>query len=121
MNIRNITRTLVGIAAILAAVTVGIAGVKSNRFSLPLLHQASMVGSYELKANQRYSLEVNGSQVVITGESDRTAVSIPVKVEQSAAKYDLTTVETKEGSTAAGLRIIKAIELRGTNTRLVFE
>ncbi len=109
-------RTSGVIATILAALTVGIASAKSYNFTLP---GTAMAGSHELKANQRYSVEVKGSEVVIKGEKDRTPVTIPVKSEQSPTKYFATAVETQEAENASGPRIVKAIQLGGSNTRLV--
>ena len=117
MKIRNIATTPVVMASILAVLTVGIAGAKSYAFQLPA---ASMAGSQELKADQRYSVEFNGSQAVIKGEKDRQTVNLPVKAEQSPTKFVVTSVETTEGASPSDPRTLKAIQLGGTNTRLVF-
>jgi hypothetical protein len=117
MKIRNMMRTPLAIASILAALSLGVASAKSHNF---LLSAPSMAGGHELKAGQRYSLEVNGSEAVITGQRDRQAVNVPVKAEEGATKYEATIVDSMDGASPAAPKIIKAIKLGGTKTKLVF-
>jgi hypothetical protein len=117
MKIRNMMRTPLAIASILAALSLGIASAKSYNF---ILSAPSMAGSHELKADQRYSLEVKGSEAVIRGERDRQAVNVPVKAEEGATKYDATTVDSMDGASPAAPKIITALKLGGTKTKLVF-
>ncbi len=111
MNIKNVV-----IVGILTALTVGIASAKSYNF---VLGATSTAGSHELKADQRYSVEFNGSEAVIKGERYGKAVTIPAKAEQNQAKYGVTLVETLDSPNGSGPRVIKAIQLGGSNTRLV--
>ncbi len=116
MKIKNIMRAPLLMASLLAALTAGIASAKSYGFVLPT---SAMAGSYELKANQRYTVEVNGSQIVIKTGKPGEVMTVPVKAEQNGKKYDTTSVETRPGTDPTGPRIIRSIQLGGSNTRLV--
>ncbi len=116
MKIKNVLRTALAISSTLAALTVGIAHAKSYGFLLP---EASLAGTVKLEAREHYSVTLNGEQAVIKCDKDKKGVTVPVKVEQGATKYYDTVVETSPGTNPAGPRIIKAIQLGGTKTRLV--
>jgi hypothetical protein len=112
MEMTNMMKSVVA-ACVLAALAVGVASAKSYDFSLSA---PATAGSHELKAGQVYSVQVKGSEAVITGDKDRQSFSVPVKAEQSATKYDSTIVETtSSGSTV----VVRAIGLGGSTTRLV--
>lgn len=80
-------------------------------FSTPV-----QAGSAQLEAGT-YKLEVEGSNAVFTNTKTRKSVTVPVKAEESNAKYDVTSVDNlTQGSTVQ----INAIKLGGTKTKLGF-
>src|SRR5580658_10246053 len=95
----------------LALSTLGIANAKSYSF---LISEASKIGTSTLKPGE-YEVSVKGDQAVF--ERDGKSVSVPVKIEQSAKKFDSTTVDA---TTKDGAHIIREIDLGGSATRLEF-
>ena len=63
-----------------------------------------------------YKLKVEGSQAVFTDQENSKSFSVPVQVENSDKKFDYTSVESRSQE---GMDRIHAIDLGGSNTRLM--
>lgn len=107
-------KTRVAIVCLLAILAAGIVSAKSYSFTL---YTPATVGNHELTTEQRWSVQVNGAEAVITSENGKESFSVPVKAEQGATKYSSTSVET---TNSGGKAIIRAIRLGKSTTRLVF-
>ncbi len=116
MKIRKTLSTPAVMAGMLVVLTLGIASAKSYKFVLPA---ASTVAGQELKADQRYSVQVNGAEAVIKGENYGKAINVPVNSVEGATKYEQTSVEKTNGANTSGPLVLKAIKLGGTKTKLV--
>ncbi len=78
------------------------------------IFQPSVVQGNQLQAGE-YKLSVQNDKVTITGQ--KQSIEVPVKVETSDRKFDMTVVRY---STDNGKNTILEIHLGGTKTRLVF-
>ena len=92
----------------LAALTIGVASAASH-YSVTL-NSDLQVGATQLKAGQ-YRLHVEGNQA--TFQQGKKTIPVPVTVEQNPSKAQYTMLETTGSK-------LEAIELGGTNTKLVF-
>ena len=81
-----------------------------------ILTQASKAGSVQLAAGE-YRLKLEGSNAVFTNLDSNKSVSVPVKVENGAKKFDQTAVDTNEST---GTATVESIELGGSTTKLGF-
>jgi hypothetical protein len=64
-----------------------------------------------------YKVKVEGTNAVFTDSHTRESITVPVKIENSGAKFTSTALDTtKQGDTTQ----IKSIELGGSNTKLEF-
>jgi hypothetical protein len=80
------------------------------------LANASKVGSVQLKAGQ-YRVKLNGAQAVFTEVESSKQITVPVKVENAAKKFDETRVDaSKEGN----VDTLKDIQLGGSTTQIDF-
>jgi hypothetical protein len=89
--------------------SIGIASAKSYYFTLTAPTKA---GATVLKPGD-YEVNIKGNQAVFTNDGGKS-VSVPVKVEQSEKKFDVTSVDTNSDA-------IKEIHLGGSTTTLTFE
>lgn len=93
--------------------SLGIASAKSYDVTLTA---PAMAGSTELKPGD-YKLKVEGTQAVFTDAQSSKTWTAPVKIENSARKFEQTVVEsTHQGD----MDHIHAIDLGGSNTKLEF-
>jgi len=99
------------IVCALALSIIGIASAKSYAFTLGT---PATAGATELKAGD-YNVSVNGTQAVIKGENGKS-VTVNVSIEHAAKKFEDTTVES---GTKDGKAVIQAIDLGGSDMRLV--
>jgi hypothetical protein len=104
-------RTLL-ITGALALSTLGVASAKS--YSI-ILSEPTKVGTSTLKPGE-YEVSVKGDQAIFKSDSGQP-VSVPVKVEQGAAKFGQTAVDA---SNKDGMNSIQEIDLGGSATRLEF-
>jgi hypothetical protein len=89
--------------------SIGIASAKSYYFTLTAPTKA---GATVLKPGE-YEVNIKGNQAVFTNDGGKS-VSVPVKMEQSEKKFDVTSVDTNSDA-------IKEIHLGGSTTTLRFE
>ena len=92
---------------------VAVAGSKSYDITLDTPAKA---GNAQLTRGE-YKLQVEGSNAVFTGMQSHTAVTVPVKVQNTDTKYSQTAVDTSKQGDAVQ---IKSIELGGSKTKLEF-
>jgi hypothetical protein len=90
---------------VVGVTSIGIASAKSYYFTLTASTKA---GATVLKPGD-YEVNVKGNQAVFTNDGGKS-VSVPVKVEQSDKKFDVTSVDTNSDS-------IKEIHLGGSTTK----
>jgi len=102
------TRKSLLILCVLAASSVGIASAKSYYFTLTA---PAKVGATQLKAGD-YEISVKGTQAIFIKDGGKS-ISVPVKIEQSDKKFDITSVDTAND-------IIREIDLGGSSTKLTF-
>lgn len=101
---------LIGAAALS---TLAMAGPKNYDVSLSTPTKA---GSVQLAPGD-YKMKVEGSNAIFTNEHTGASVTVPVKVENTEAKFDATRLDTKSlGKTAQ----IDSIELGGSKVKLEF-
>jgi hypothetical protein len=100
------------IVGALTLASVGIASAKSYDI---VLSAPAKAGAMELKPGE-YKLKVQGSQAVFTDQENSKSVSVPVKVENGNKRFDYTSVES---TSQDGMDNINAIDLAGSNTRLM--
>jgi hypothetical protein len=94
---------------------VGVSTASARSYSLTLAEPV-VVGSTTLKAGD-YKLDLEGSKVLFLDNRHKTAAQASVKVENEHNKYyDTAIVSNRVGDE----RRITAIELAGTQTKLVF-
>lgn len=110
---RAMTAKSLLIVGALGLTSIGIASAKSYDI---ILSGPSMAGTQELKPGE-YKLKVEGSQAVFTDVQSSRSWTAPVKVENSATKFQQTTVES---SNKGDMATIHAIDLGGSNTKLEF-
>jgi hypothetical protein len=79
------------------------------------LASPAMLGARKLKAGQ-YEVKIKKDQAVFTDPDGKT-FSMPVKVEESATKFDITVAST---SSKAGVDLVTEIDLGGSKTKLMF-
>ena len=91
----------------LATVALGIASAASS-YTITLTSSLK-AGDTQLKPGE-YKLMVEGNQAIF--KQGKTTTTVPVKVEQNANKYHYTALESDNSK-------LDAIELGGTNTKLV--
>ena len=98
---------------VLAMSILSIASAKSYTITFA---SPTMVGSSQLAAGD-YTLKVDGSNAVFTNVNSNKSVTAPVKIENGAKKYNVTSVDTN-GEGAA--QHIIDIQLGGSTTKLDF-
>jgi hypothetical protein len=81
-----------------------------------ILTSPTKAGSAELKPGQ-YRLKVDGANAVFTSSQNLKTFTAPVKVQTGEKKFGTTRVDTTNEN---GTRVIKEIDLGGTNTTLEF-
>jgi len=81
-----------------------------------ILTQPSKAGNVQLAAGE-YRLKLQGSNAVFTNLDSNKSVSVPVKVENAAKKFDQTAVDTTQSN---GSATVESIELGGSTTKLGF-
>src|SRR5579862_8523959 len=91
------------------ALTLSMMGVASAKSYSVTLTSTEKVGTTELKPGD-YSVKIEGSQAIFTGEENSKSVTVPVKIEHRDKKFDQTSVETINQS---GVESIKSISLGG--------
>jgi len=101
------------VVAILALSCLSIASAKSYEvtFSGPV-----KAGNVQLQAGV-YHLKVNGSNVVFTQDQTSKSFTVPVKLENSNAKFGQTLVDATKNN---GGDVITDIKLGGSNTIVEF-
>jgi hypothetical protein len=97
----------------LALASLSLASAKSYDITLT---QAAKAGSAQLAAGQ-YRLKIDGSNAIFTNLDNNKSVTVPVKVENAAKKFDQTAVDTTD---ANGTSKVESIELGGSTTKLGF-
>jgi len=100
------------LAAVLSLSTLAFAGPKKYEISLS---KPTKAGAVEL-APGSYKVQVEGDKAVFTDQKNKS-VTVPVKLQTGAAKYQSTAVES---STKGGVDQIDAIDLGGTNSKIEF-
>jgi hypothetical protein len=80
------------------------------------LESPALIGGTELKSGT-YSIRIDGTNAIFNGGHTK-GVTVPVKVEDGAKKYDYTTLEH---STKDGKEVITAIHVGGSKITLQFE
>jgi len=98
---------------VLAMSILSIASAKSYTITFA---SPTMVGSSQLAAGD-YTLKVDGSNAVFTNVDSNKSVTAPVKIENVAKKYNVTSVETTMNGDA---QHIDDIQLGGSTTKLNF-
>lgn len=101
---------------IVGALTLASFGVASAKSFDVVLTSPAMAGNTELKPGD-YKLKIQGAQAVFTDTDTYKSYTVPVKVQNGAAKFNHTMVET---SNQNGMDNINAIDLAGSNTKLEF-
>ncbi len=101
---------------IAGALTLCSIGVASARSFDVFLSSPAMAGNTELKPGE-YRLKVEGSQAVFQDVQNSKSVTVPVKIENNAAKFDHTAVETTNQN---GMDNINSIALAGSTMKLEF-
>lgn len=97
----------------LALSTVAMAGPKTYNVTLS---NPMTAGSTQLPSGE-YRLKVEGTNAIFTSSHTHESVTVPVKVENSETKYNLTSLgTTQQGDTTQ----ITSIRLGGTHTKLEF-
>jgi hypothetical protein len=81
-----------------------------------MLTQASKAGSVQLAPGE-YHLKLQGNNVIFTNLDSNKKYTVPVKVENSDKKYDVTAVDT---NSSGGSSTVESIELGGSTTKLGF-
>ncbi len=109
MKIRNL---ILASALAVSGVSLAIAKSIDVTFSSP-----AIAGTAKLKPGA-YRVELKGDTAVFKAEGKNEPISVPVKVQTGDKKFDVTTVEATKS--AEGQRI-KAINMGGSKTTLVFE
>ena len=103
-------------AAIMIAFALSLATfAEAKSYSFTLAAPAT-AGTTVLKAGE-YEVKVTGTKAVLTNASSGKSVTIDVKVEQAAQKFNNTTVATKDKN---GVSVVDEIDLDGSTTRLEF-
>jgi hypothetical protein len=99
------------IAGALTLSSLAFAGTKSYEFSLGA---NTKIGSTELKAGE-YKIKVEGNQATIRDQQSGKSVTLNVKIEHAAQKFDQTVVRSvaKDGKDQ-----VQEIELGGTDNRV---
>jgi hypothetical protein len=100
---------------IVGALTLSSLGIASAKTYDIILDQPAKAGATDLKAGE-YKVKVEGSQAVFTDARNAKSFSVPVKIENGDKKFDNTAVETDN---QGGVDSIHAIDLGGSNTRLM--
>jgi hypothetical protein len=108
MNIKSLL-----IVGALSLASLGIASAKSYDI---ILSNPTRVGATELKAGE-YKLKVEGTQATFTDVQTSKTWTAAVKVENSAKKFDQTSLET---TNKGDMDDVKSIELGGSNTKIEF-
>ena len=98
---------------VLAMSILSIASAKSYTITFT---SPTMVGSSQLAAGD-YTLKVDGSNAVFTNVNSNKSVTAPVKIENGAKKYNVTSVDTTMNGAA---QHINDIQLGGSTTQLDF-
>jgi hypothetical protein len=94
-----------------AILALGTASAASYKFQI---FQPSVVAGTQLKAGE-YRVNVQNDKATITGQ--KQSIEVPVKVESSGQKFDMTVVRYTQQD---GKNTISEIGVGGTKTRLVF-
>jgi hypothetical protein len=103
-------------SVIVCTLVLSLAGIASAAKSYSFcLASPAKAGSTELKAGD-YDVKVTGEQAVITAEASGKSISVAVTVQHNDKKFASTLVETANKD---GKDYIQAIDLEGSNTRLV--
>ena len=111
--LERMTKKLLLWVGVLTLFTVAIVSAKTYEivFSTPV-----QVGTVQL-APGTYKLSVEGSNAIFTDTKTRKSVTVPARVEDGNAKYDVTSLESSGEGAATQ---IGGIKLGGTKTRLGF-
>jgi hypothetical protein len=109
----NMTKRSLLLLGVLAMSILSIASAKSYSITFT---SPTMVGSSQLAAGD-YTLKVDGSNAVFTNVNSNKSVTAPVKIENVAQKYSVTSVETTMNGAA---QHINDIQLGGSTTKLDF-
>jgi len=100
-------------ALAIASLTIAAAGTKSYEI---ILNSTSIAGKTELRAGH-YRVKTSGDVAEFYNVDNGHITMVPVKVETTATKSDITAVETTD---ANGVSQIQSIELRDSTTKLEF-
>jgi hypothetical protein len=101
------------LAGILAFSSLSFAYSKTYEISLA---SATKAGNVQLKAGQ-YRVKLDGDKAIFTDVDTSKQVTVPVKIENAAKKFD----ETKVDSVSDGnVNTIKDIQLGGSTTQIDF-
>jgi hypothetical protein len=100
-------------ALALASLTVAAAGTKSYEIRLD---SNTVAGKTTLSAGH-YRVKATGNVAEFYNVDNGRTTSVPVKMETTANKSDVTAVDTKSEN---GVSQIQSIELRDSNTKLEF-
>ena len=101
------------LVGILALTSMSIAWAKSYSLSFGRVTQ---VGTVQLKAGA-YEVKVDGDNAIFTEVDTSKKVTVPVKVENAAKKFEFTKAETTGNGSVDTL---KNIQLGGSTTQLDF-
>lgn len=97
----------------LALSTLSLASAKTYDI---MLTQAAKAGSVQLAAGE-YRLKVEGDNAIFTNVDSNKKVTVPVKIQSTEKKFQVTAVDTND---ANGSNQVESIELGGSTTKLGF-
>ncbi len=100
----------------LGALTLSTLRIASAKSFDVIFTSPAMAGSTQLQPGQ-YKLKVDGSQATFVQTDGTKSFTVPVKVENSATKFDHTSVNTTNQN---GMDNIQSINLAGSTTKLEF-
>jgi opacity protein-like surface antigen len=103
------------IVTALAVASLSIAAASTKSYEI-ILDTAATAGKTQLTAGH-YKVKVNGNVAEFLNTDTSTRVTVPVKIETTKTKSDVTSVDTK---TENGVSQIQSIELRNSNSKLEF-